>query len=604
MSACATLLDHNKDGDVQRWEAAVGIRAVGERSVELLSWLNSGWRSGLPRHEDECKHAVFHLDDVPLFVDCVAGHARAQLLDGRPLKEQIRCEDELSRMHGLAGAPDDLPPPRVEAETCEVARQRGLLDASQCASLLEAGHCRITCAGLLEVAGPDAANPGSLAAEGAVPRRRTAPQAAQSAPSPGQRAVPLLITSDWHVEPWFDTSNNLGLHGDGDKRVSRYESSSAANMWQCRRGEVESDACVPTGVNDPPVSLVASHLDSFANEIRGGPGLVFFIGDIQAHEQSGATLQMDFASAVSALTTDATRRLLHLLPSDRIFVVPGNNDGPHNAIFCRGGDAKASAAWADVLVAAGVVDDSLGRVYAVGGERLTTLELFRRTGYYVKALDPRNDLGLHGAGLYAIILNTNLGAGNRLQNAALKLDLQWIASLGGGAYILGHHRQVLRRGVQAEIFPEGGRAVIRGVFGGHTHFARDTTDALYTQVGAVSQGGTQDNMFFVAKLTKDAPELRLRVAADGHFWSGSTDRMPTPEDWAAPGLAQGALLDLHLHWILEFCALLAILTAVSWLSLFHSRTRNPKLGGEADVPFLGDHSCMPGSDQRRQLTID
>ena len=42
------------------------------------------------------------------------------------------------------------------------------------------------------------------------------------------------------------------------------------------------------------------------------------------------------------------------------------------------------------------------------------------------------------------MINTNLGAANRLQAAALEADLAWIASQNGGYYLLGHHPDVVQ----------------------------------------------------------------------------------------------------------------------------------------------------------------
>lgn len=65
---------------------------------------------------------------------------------------------------------------------------------------------------------------------------------------------------------------------------------------------------------------------------------------------------------------------------ERVFWVPGNNDGPHSSIFVRRGsdstaeaadNAAKSAAWADAVVAAGVVGDALPRTYTYDSDVLS-----------------------------------------------------------------------------------------------------------------------------------------------------------------------------------------------------------------------------------------
>lgn len=73
----------------------------------------------------------------------------------------------------------------------------------------------------------------------------------------------LVLTSDWHLEPWFDTSDNRGRNAGGDKRVSRFDDSDVQQKWSCRACHdcTEPVQCTVTGKNDPPINLIESHLE-------------------------------------------------------------------------------------------------------------------------------------------------------------------------------------------------------------------------------------------------------------------------------------------------------------------------------------------------------
>ena len=73
----------------------------------------------------------------------------------------------------------------------------------------------------------------------------------------------------------------------------------------------------------------------------------------------------------------------------------------------------------------------------------TSQEFYAQTGYALKEL-PAAACGAAPTRCFAVALNTNLGASNAVQNAALAADLAWAAALGGGGatagvYLLGHH---------------------------------------------------------------------------------------------------------------------------------------------------------------------
>ena len=156
---------------------------------------------------------------------------------------------------------------------------------------------------------------------------------------------------------------------------------------------------------------------------------------------------------------------------------------------------------------------------------------FRRTGYYIKQLDRDDTQGLADAKLFAIVLNTNLGAANAPQTAALISDLAWISAMGGRAYLLGHHPHVMKN---PELVPEHLRPVVLGSFAGHVHWASSTDELGFTQVSSVSQAGETSfsTMTIGLQQVGDPQPLRHRCAS-----SYTADRA---ESCAGPGAGDRA----------------------------------------------------------------
>jgi len=185
---------------------------------------------------------------------------------------------------------------------------------------------------------------------------------------------------------------------------------------------------------------------------------------------------------------------------------PGNNDGPHSAIFLK--QDNASLAWADALLSRGIVTDELDIRY---DGNLTQTAMFRRTGFYCKALPSISPLA------YAIVMNTNLGGSNKLQNQTLNATLKWIFEKhdnAGIVYLLGHHPSVMKSGVN--LVSGVYRSMVKGVFAGHVHYARSTSSDLFTQVPAITLAAL-DVAYWVASVSEDAPEVRLRRDGLYHY---------------------------------------------------------------------------------------
>jgi hypothetical protein len=141
----------------------------------------------------------------------------------------------------------------------------------------------------------------------------------------------FLLTSDWHIEPWYDTSNNQGENAGGDARVSRYNRSIDHDMFHCMPSDAgpHRSLCVTTGLNDPFKELITSHMAYYANQSLHARGvdshLLFFVGDTQAHEYDFRYLQMRQDTAITALVSTAISVAMEVFPDPRTIVwTPGN----------------------------------------------------------------------------------------------------------------------------------------------------------------------------------------------------------------------------------------------------------------------------------------
>jgi hypothetical protein len=178
-----SILDHDQDGIVTRWEAAVGILSLGERATlsrektlsameelklqslaqlgvkpELASLLRRD--EGAPtvpmRHkviQDPCLRPENIFFNSAFFIDCVTARARHHLADGLHPDEEVNGHAELLALHSSAGVPDDMPPPDrnfAAGVTCDEARAKGgLVLHEECPSLYAAGFCRVSCPAFL-----------------------------------------------------------------------------------------------------------------------------------------------------------------------------------------------------------------------------------------------------------------------------------------------------------------------------------------------------------------------------------------------------------------------------------------------------------------------
>lgn len=162
-------------------------------------------------------------------------------------------------------------------------------------------------------------------------------------------SVGILISSDWHVEPWYFVGNATKCpSSDG---TCRFAGASISNMFECHDVAGTKSPCLLDGEKDPPIQLEESHV---AAAQKMGAALHFYIGDTQAHLYTGA---WDGATAVKKLMDRVLSEEVGLFGARNIAWAAGNNDGPHNAIFHE--QDPLTQAWAESMLRHKIVTDEL-----------------------------------------------------------------------------------------------------------------------------------------------------------------------------------------------------------------------------------------------------
>ena len=301
--------------------------------------------------------------------------------------------------------------------------------------------------------------------------------------------------------------------------------------------------CRLDGKQDPPIALEESHIASAA---AAGASVHFFVGDTQAHSFTGAWSQ---PAAITVLLDRVLDEENRRFSAQNVVWTPGNNDGPHSAIFQA--QDPSTLAWADSVLRHQIVTDDLGIVYTGLPSALPVQNqtaLFRATGFYTKALPAISPAA------YAIVLNTNLGAANPLQLAALNQTMSWIAARHAATvtvpaiYVLGHHPTVMGLGVDTicaqmirGALSAKCRQMVAGVFAGHVHLAGSTTAGLFTLCPAVTQAVPKIKRgrtgFFIAEVSAAAPTVRVDMRRDLYTYQDTPGKLADPSMWRAAALA-------------------------------------------------------------------
>eukprot|EP00929_Paragymnodinium_shiwhaense_P002640 TRINITY_DN10293_c2_g1_i1.p1 TRINITY_DN10293_c2_g1~~TRINITY_DN10293_c2_g1_i1.p1 ORF type:complete len:531 (-),score=91.31 TRINITY_DN10293_c2_g1_i1:91-1683(-) len=469
--------DSDGDAEVSWWELAVGLRSSLEAPVPTYV--------PHPFGENQCRDPTL---DALSFTSCLVAKARSQPPEERAMKVDV--DAELSRY----------------AASCRDAPQ-AWLDGVCMGSCSE---CRAAAAAAAASSVPfDVESTKAGLAANLPERTRPSGDAGQG--------VGILISSDWHVEPWYLSHPRWLECGGILGKTCRFPGENISNMFQCRDPDGKTLECTLDGFKDPPVELEESHLSTIA----AAPAKIhFFVGDTQVHDFEGNWSQAEAITILLGRILDAE---VSRFGADNVVWTPGNNDGPHNEIFRE--QDESTIAWAQALLSRKLVTDELPIVYNTS---LSVTEFFRATGFYCKRLS------LISPAAYAIVLNTNLGT-DVAQLNALNKTLSWIAESHreeGIVYLLGHHPAVMKDGI--DFVNTEYRSMIKGVLAGHVHFAADTTEKLFTQVPAITQYA-KDVAFWVANVTASRPEIDLRTEELLRY-KGRAGEVAHPMAWQRDGV--------------------------------------------------------------------
>jgi hypothetical protein len=316
--------DRDGDGRVTLGEAAEG--SGGEILAGL--WRREDTGAGLRDRADfSCRRSAWRSQQDPSgLVDCVSFRSRVALLAAPGSEQQeLAVQQALGWWFHPAGMP---------------------------------------VAGTKEVAAPP------TTAEAALPDTAAPSYAAGGHGADGPVAS-ILISSDWHLEPWYAADADAHKQPWFTDGVARFANASLDNMMRCADGAtgLHPLPCRLSGKNDPPIEHAATHFDAFrrlhVSSAAGAPPRSFFFpGDTQAHlfnysigktgkQEWNFTQPYSEASAISRLMTSVLELVLQKdnFAAEHVYWAPGNHDGPEDATFCSSDPAvvECSLAWCEKL---------------------------------------------------------------------------------------------------------------------------------------------------------------------------------------------------------------------------------------------------------------
>jgi len=274
-------------------------------------------------------------------------------------------------------------------------------------------------------------------------------------------AYVAMITSDWHVEPWFST-------GGAEKNNWNPQT---VDKWTTPIAKISCKAVGESEKGDTPLALVRSAIEKY---VQGVPNradrLFFFIGDTFSHNLYKLNLQIE-----ASVMYDVMDNLKNYFDSDKIFYVVGNHGGKTNEAFWQ--PDTISEMWARSLVDSGIFD--------VNTHTDNELDFFMKCGYYTKPIPNSNIVVIC---INSIVMN-NLGNKKGCDDCdciqdqflQLKNDLAKIKSENKFAYIITHYSidssnpmKNCQDGTCAKnyiwsVIGKDYQSIVRGIFTGHLH---------------------------------------------------------------------------------------------------------------------------------------
>ena len=283
LRAAFWLLDRDENGGVDTTELSHGILSGAET-----------WEAGLlpilaphPFGEAQCRDPTL---DAMSFVECIVHNAR------------------------VAAAAATGPPTVVNFDAALASYIAGCAAPT---SAWQSGDCLASCS---ECAALEAPQLNAAAGNSSVGLR-------VNSNSTGPTTT-ILVSSDWHVEPWWLAGGSCGV-------VCRFPKPTIANMFQCHDAHGTVGPCILAtqgyypGGKDPPIEFEQSHI---ASRAAARAQVHFFVGDTQAHSFTGSSFSQP-AAITKLLGRVLTEEVARFKSGDNIVWTMGNNDGPHNSIF-------------------------------------------------------------------------------------------------------------------------------------------------------------------------------------------------------------------------------------------------------------------------------
>lgn len=273
-----------------------------------------------------------------------------------------------------------------------------------------------------------------------------------SAYEPTDLVSVAMITSDWHIEPWY--SKGGGAQNNWDSNL--------IDDWSVDATIICDGVVSGSRRGDTPIGMIKSALENFSEGVPKDQRLFFYTGDTFSHDLVGNEPDVAIENTIMYKVFDKDQGLLKYFNPENIFFAIGNHGAKTNEAFWQ--KDNVSEAWAQSLVNNGIYKPS-------GPE-----DIFWQCGYYKKHLPNSTiDIICFNSILYTIVDGHN-GCQNcecqEKQINQLKSDLDNLPS-DRSVYILTHYpidsdTAMVKNFIWDKIGTKY-QKVINGIFTAHTH---------------------------------------------------------------------------------------------------------------------------------------
>lgn len=235
---------------------------------------------------------------------------------------------------------------------------------------------------------------------------------------PQYSSYTAMISSDWHIEPWFSKGGAEKNNWDV-QQIDKFSDNIEINCEKVRESEQ----------GYTPIGIIKSAIGKFCTDVPNtSDRLFFFLGDIFSHNLY--KLNKDIESTVM---DDITYNLTQHFDKDKIFLTVGNHGGKTNEAFWS--QDKITKAWASSLIKTGIFD--------INSHTQEETDFFMKCGYYTKPIPASNTIVICLNSIVMNNLSTHKGCDNcdciKEQLEQLEDDLILIESENKYAYILTHY---------------------------------------------------------------------------------------------------------------------------------------------------------------------